>query len=411
MQIGRQSTFHRGRVASVVGAVLAAFALQACQAGPAAASGVVNTRFFGIHAPGLPDAFPRTPRGAVDLTTNGVYWPQLEPSRGVFDFSHLRQVVDQAHAHGAQPLLVLGQTPPWLRARTASVPSMTAWKDYVRHVVRHFKTRLDYQIWPEPNIVENWRGTPGALARLTVAASKIIHHEARHAVVVSPAMVLRMKYQRAFMDKFFAAKVGGRRVGRYVDAVGLDPYPLEKGTPEDSLALLRTARGILRSHRVRAPIWNVEINYGVAGAHAPVGHGWSDRKQASYVVRNDVLDAAAGVRRVYWLGWFPFKEARIQFVKADGTRKTVAAKALGVVRGWLIRQHVHPCARNKKEHLYTCKLVRAGRASWVYWTTRSKAVVRAPEGSRKIESMTGKVSGTHSGKRIAVTSAPVWVHH
>lgn len=409
MRALRSGATSRRIVMTIVAACLGAITLQACQPGSAAASGV-STRFFGIHAPGLSEAFPSTPRGAVDLTTNGVYWPQLEPANDQWSWTELDSLVDNAHAHGAQPLLVLGKTPDWNRASAAAAPSMTAWEDYVRHVVKRYGTRVDYQIWPESNIVENWSGSPRALARLTIAASKIIHRVAKRALVVSPAMVLRMWYQRQFMDKFFAAMVDGRRVGRYVDAIALDLYPVQSGTPEDTLAMLKTAREVLRSHRVSAPIWNVEINYGVAGGHAHVSQNWSNRKQASYVVRNDMLDASAGVRRVYWLGWFHFTEGKIQLVKDDGTTATLAAKALGVVRSWLIHQHVRGC-RLGKAHLYTCKLVKAGRASWVYWTTKGKTVVRAPEGSRKVETMTGDVVGTHSGKRRTVTSAPVWFHH
>jgi polysaccharide biosynthesis protein PslG len=401
------------RLVSTAAALAVALTVQACV--PASASGGIDSRFFGMHVRDLETSFPTALDGrvgAVDLTTNGVYWPSLEPSDNAWDFTRLDALVAQARQHGAKPLLVLGQTPSWLGSTPASPPDMTAWQDYVREVATQYGTTIDYEIWPEGNIKENWSGTPKQLAARVIAAARIIHQVTDgKAVVVSPAMVLRMQYQRAFMDKFFGAKVGGKRVGGFVDAIGLDPYPLVDGTPEDSITLIKQARAILHSHRVSAPLWNVEINYGVAGSHTGVNQGWSNRKQASYVVRNDVLDAAAGMKRVYWLGWFPFKEAQIQFVQSDGTTPTVAATALGVVRGWLVHQHARPCARDKKKHLYTCKLVRAGRASWVYWTTKGKTAVRAPKGSRHVATMLGDVSRTHAGKRIRVTSAPIRVYH
>jgi len=387
---------------------------QAC--GPASASGAINSRFFGMHAPSMPSAFPQATVGAVNLTTNGVYWPSLETSPGAFDFSHLDAVVKAAADHGAKPLLILGQTPQFHSSRpnaahvVATVPKMAAWRHYVAAVAGRYKARIDYEIWPEPGIKENWAGTKRQLAQLVAAAANIIHTKARSAVVVGPAMVLRMRYQQKFMDAFYGVRVGGKAVGRYVDAVGIDPYPEPKGTPEDSLTLIKKARSILRHRHVRAPLWNVEVNYGVAGSHASVG-AWSNRKQQSYLVRNYLLNAGAGVKRVYWLGWFRFSEAAIQLVKPDGVTPTPAAASLRVVTSWLLRQHAGPCTRNAKTHVWSCKLVRKSRASWVYWTTRGKAVVRAPKGSRHVATMTGAVSGTRAGKKLTVTSAPMRVYH
>jgi polysaccharide biosynthesis protein PslG len=251
----------RGTVMACVMAL--AMAVQAC--GPAAASTKATSTYFGMHAPDLGTAFPSVPAGAVNLTTNAVYWPQLETSRGHYDFTHLNAVVQQARAHGAKPLLVLGQTPRFASTKPhaanvlATVPKMAPWRAYVARVAARYGSTIDYEIWPEPNISQNWAGSPQQLASLVVAASKIIHQKARHAVVVGPGMVLRMKYQRTFFDHFYAAKVGGVRVGHYVNAVGIDAYPLQNGTPEDSAALIRTAHKILASHRVKAPLWNVEI--------------------------------------------------------------------------------------------------------------------------------------------------------
>jgi polysaccharide biosynthesis protein PslG len=394
--------------------------VQACgSTSPASATSRVNNRFFGMHVPTLGSGYPASlgrTVGAIDLTTNGVYWPDLETSSGVWSWDRLDGLVNSAHANGAQPMIVLGMTPSFHSTRPgaahvgATVPVMAAWKTYVRTVATRYGTRADYEIWPEPGITSNWKGSPKQLAALVAAAAKIIHGVSRKAVVVSPAMVLRMRYQRAFMDRFFASKVGGKRVGTFVDAVGLDPYPVKKGTPEDSMALLAKARKILRSHRVSAPVWNVEINYGVVGGGQTIRHHSSGTRQASYVVRTYVLNAAAGVRRVYWLGWGTFKTLDVALAASNGT-PTKAGRALKVVASWLNGQKAGACAHNKKQHLYACKQVKSGRASWVYWTTKGKTVVRAPKGSRHVATMTGAVSKTRAHKKLTITSAPIRVYH
>jgi hypothetical protein len=396
------------------GVLALALAVQAC--GPASASTKATARYFGMHAPNLATDLPRAKVGAVNLTTNHVYWPDLQPTARRFDFTQLDTLVRQARARGAKPLLVLGQTPSFASPKPhaanvlATVPKMALWKRYVARVAGRYKSTIDYEIWPEPNIVQNWAGSPHQLAQLVVAASKIIHQKARHAVVVGPGMVLRMKYQRTFFDHFYAAKVGGVRVGHYVNAVGIDAYPLQNGTPEDSAALIRTAHKILASHHVKAPLWNVEMSYGVAGGHAAV-HPLPAAKQASYVVRTFLLDAANGVKRVYWLGWARIAELGVQLVQPDGTTPTSAGKAYAIVRSWMLGQTVRSCSRNSKTHVWTCAMVKSGHASWVYWIPSGKAHVRARTGARTVETMTGATSPTRAGRTLTVTQAPIWVHH
>ena len=55
------------------------------------------------------------------------------------------------------------------------MPNISAWKAYVSQVAKRYGSRLDYQIWPEPNIIQNWQGTTRQMAQLTVVASKAIH--------------------------------------------------------------------------------------------------------------------------------------------------------------------------------------------------------------------------------------------
>jgi len=403
-----------GREVLAVAALVLTLVMQA--SGPAVASTQVTSKYFGMHVPAADTAWPSAKVGAVNLTTNNVYWPQLETSRGHFAWGHLNALVKKAHAHGAQPLLILGQTPKFHSTKpssavvTGTVPAMAPWRAYVSRVAARYKSRIDYQIWPEANAASNWRGTPAQLAKLVVAAAKIIHAKAPKAVVLSPAMVLRKAYQRHAMNRFFASKVNGVRVGHYVDAVAVDAYPLQHGTPEDSAALLRTAHHILAVNKVRAPLWNVEVNYGVAGGHAPVAT-FGAAKQASYVMRTYLLNAANGVKRVYWLGWAHIDEVAIQMVQADGVTRTAAGNAFATARTWMAGQRVAGCTRAKATHVFTCKLVRAGHASWVYWTTAGTAKVRVPQGARHLQRMGASPTATTAGKRISVTTSPVRVYH
>ena len=379
----------------------------------------VSPRFFGMHVPALAREFPDAPVGAVDLTTNGVYWPTLEPSAGVWDFSRLDATLAQARAHGVRPLVVLGGTPAFHSTTTQSpswpsVPSMSAWKAFVTAVTTHVAAThtgvVDYQIWPEPNVPNNFTGTPQQMADLVAAAARIIRSASPDATVVAPAMVLRFRGERRFMNQFFAAKVHGTPVGDLVDAVGVDPYPLEGGTPEDALTLVRNAQRSLARAGVTAPVWTLEINYGVPAGGVTPAAPMPARTQAAYVVRTYVTSAAAGVRRVYWLGWFGYYSLGVQMVGSDGVTPTAAGRAFALVHDWLVGHRARGCTLEPTSGVYTCTFVKAGRVSHVYWTAHGAARVHVPAGARRVERTTGAVSRVRPGDRLRVTGAPVLVH-
>ena len=56
-------------------------------------------------------------------------------------------------------------------------------------------------------------------------------------------------------------------------------------------------------------------------------------------------------------------------------------------------------------------MVKAGHASWVYWTTSGTAKVAAPKGSRHLQHLLQSPKAAHAGQRIAVTTSPVRVYH
>jgi hypothetical protein len=380
----------------------------------------VGPTFFGMHAPLLGQSFPNAPVGSVDLMTGGVYWPDLETSPGVFTFTKLDSEMAMAREHRTPPLLVLGQTPSFHIAAgaephgVASVPDMDAWKAYVTAVVQHLTTEfpgpVDYQLLTEPNVRNNFTGSPQQAADLVAAGAEIIHLNAPGATVVAPAMVLRLASERDFMHDFFASKVAGAPIGDSIDVVGVDPYPLQDGQPENTLRLITRAQRMLASEGVNAPMWNLEINYfvpvgGVTPAAPP-----TDRVSSSYVIRTFVLSAAANIKRVYWLGWLRYFNLGISMVAPDGVTPTAAGRAFARVHGWLIGQRARGCTYDKANGVYACRFVKDGRSRWVYWVQSGSAAVRAPSGVRRVQSMSGVTSRTRPGTRLRITNAPILVY-
>ena len=84
-------------------------------------------------------------------------------------------------------------------------------------------------------------------------------------------------------------------------------YSGRMGNPEDSIKLLAKAKQNLAAGLVPAtkPIWNTEINYGMqsgslGGTKAAT---ITAERQAAYVIRTYLLNAARGIKRVYWYSY------------------------------------------------------------------------------------------------------------
>jgi hypothetical protein len=403
------------RLLAVVIAVGVGLAL--LPAAPAsAASQRIGSTFFGMHDFN-PVTWPAAPVGTARLWDSGVNWRNIEKTNGVFDFGRLDQQVAAARAHGASVLLVLGQTPrfhstqPGKRGSyglgAASMPRKAAWKKYVTTVVRRYKGRgVDYQVWNEANVVGYWRGTPAQMAKLTQWTSRIVNANDSRAKVVAPAFASRLSSQRTWLSAFYAQRTGGKKVAAYVDVVSLNLYPVASGTPEASMTLLAADRTLLRQAGVRKPIWNTEINYGLLGGGT--AKRIAPTKQAAYVGRTFLLNAANNVKRVYWYSWDLQHLANTALTQENDTSLTKAGKAYKVVRSWLNGARTKGCVRDGRG-TYTCTLAYSGGVRRVYWNPSRKVTIRAVKSARATMGLSGFERPASSGVQIGVGRSPVMV--
>lgn len=374
----------------------------------------VTPDFFGLHAFHWQAPFtPSVEVGSANFTTSMTYWKDIDKRRGRFDFTRLDQQVEGAEAVGAQPMMALGRTPKFYSARPRAedfdtyAPPMKKWRAWVAKVVGRFEARLDYQIWPEPNIIQNWKGTPAQLASLTAAAAKIIGNVAPAATVVGPAMTLRLKTQRTAMLKYYKQSVDGRRVHRYLDAIAIDTFPHLTGTPEDAYRLALQAKRLLARAGVRGvPFWNNEINYGVAGGGNPTGTTYPVKLQQSFVVRSYLLGAAAQMARTYWLGWFSTETMGVQMADAEGNQLP-PGRSYGVVRGWMLGSSFQGCT-TLSSGVWTCTMVSGNEVRRVYWRPTGSAMVTLPSTRTRLETQDGAVVVAPPSS-VRVDHAPVMV--
>jgi hypothetical protein len=375
---------------------------------------VIRPSFWGMHASDWTSS-PTVPVGSANFTTAGTYWPDVETRRGRYDWTRLDQQVAAAEGVGARPMILLGQTPRFHSTRPGSadyadyMPDVKAWRTYVAKVAQRYGARLDYQIWPEPNIEQNWKGSPRQMAKLTVVAATAIQAAAgKQAKVVSPAVALRLPDQRTWTVNYFKQSIGGTRVDRYLDAIAIDPFPEQKGTPEDSFSIMRSIRRQLARIGVRKPFWNNEINYGVAGGGATTRTIYSGDKQQSYVIRTYVLSAAARMQRTYWLGWFRSPELAVNMADSKG-RALPPGRSYEAVRSWLNTTNLRGCAK-KSSGLWVCTATK-GRSEVrrIYWNPSGRTAITTPRSTLRVENQEGGVSRRAGSRSIFVDYRPIMV--
>jgi hypothetical protein len=381
----------------------------------------ITSRFFGAsdHAPDGSKAagFPRGPVGSLRLWDTQVSWRELETRPGVFRFAYLDSLVATAHEHGAKPLLVLGQTPRFYSSKPGVVgaygggaptmPYLGAWKRYIATVAQRYGSAIDYQVWNEPNVIGYWRGTPAQMATLTRTARGVLNKWAPNSTLVAPSFPVRLPAQRSWVANFYALKTDGRNVASYVDVISLNLYPPAVGQPEMSMSLLQEMRHILAARGVHKPIWNTEINYGLIGNGSNAGH-ISARRQAANVTRTFVLNAANGVRRVYWYAWDLHGIGNTALTARNNATLTQAGVAYRVVASWLVGGRVAGCSVGGSG-LYTCTVLSPDGVKRIYWDPSGASAVRTVGSSTYSEGLLGARRTLHGGELLTVGYAPVLV--
>jgi hypothetical protein len=428
----RLSPRQGSRRAGIVCALVATLALVACM--PASASNVrVRHSLFGMHDGTLTSSsYAQIHEGAVRLWDVGVQWRDIEVSPGVYNWTRLDQLVTAAQAHHAEVTMVVAMTPsfPGVKGYASSPtnpPSdITKYKNFVRALMKRYKSFdgkrgiAAYQVWNEANIKTFWTGTPGKLAQLTQGMAQMRNKYDPKAQVIAPAMVTRLKFELDALATYYRQRVGGTPVWRFVDAVGLSLYPQASygrraGVPEDSMGLLRAVKKRLHREGVQGskPIWNTEVNYGLgSGAPAKI----SDGRQAANVMRTYLLNAAAGVKRVFWYryDWTSPIGNTVLTQPADAGQVTPAGKAFLLAQQWMHgtlmgTKRSAPCAKDK-HGTYTCVVKDGTGKRYIYWNPFHGAKVRLPKGVHRLQ---GVLGGHHrvTGPRLKVNYKPVMVRH
>jgi hypothetical protein len=431
MRLARRT---RHALRTVLAAVVAgAMAVALTPASPAAAASVkIDKRLFGIHDTD-PASWPLLSAGSLRLWDAGVTWADLEPRAGEWHWDRLDAIVTAAQKRGVEITLVLGQTPDWADDPNSAgaglqyMPRMDAWKDYVWAVVNRYENWngrpgiAAYQVWNEANIVNYWAqnadNSPLGMARLTDLTYGVVKSIDKHLLVVGPAFATRLGWQRKYVQFFYNARVNGVPVWRRMDAISLNLYPLSTGTPETSMQMLRATRASLALAQVSPskPIWNTEINYGLATGGSGSSSTISSQKQAAYVLRTFLLNAASGVKRVDWYVWDRPSIGNTKLSFASTGNPTLAGKAFNLAQAWMLggtlvgsSRTAMPCAKDR-HGTYTCVIAYSRGVRRVYWNPTKKVKVTTAKSATYRVGVYGVRTTIKGGSRQSVDYRPIMV--
>jgi len=378
----------------------------------------VPASLVGMHVEGAEAGlWPSAPFGALRLWDNGTAWSQIEVEPGVFKWDNLEGILENAESKGmADVLMVLGTTPKWNASEmsptdypqpgAASAPKdLKAWDAWVTEVATRYKGRITaYQIWNEANLKNFWSGTPEQMADLTKRAYDIIKAIDPEALVVSASPSTRLTGP---FEKFFPAYLDALAAKQWpVDVIAIHTYPTADGDPAARGAVIKKVQDYLKAASAPdLPLWDTELNYGLAGPGDLPREEITGAKAAGWVVRTYIDDLRYGVERSYWYIWTqkPYDLLGIQaFPGSDGEQGFFA------LDNWVIGSEFEGCT--EEAGAVVCTFSRDGVPSTVAWAQTGEAPFTAPEGAKLVCDPLANCTELAGGSPITLTEVPVRIY-
>ena len=220
------------------------------------------------------------------------HWATVEPVAGSYVYPDLYQTAYAAYAkEGVQVLPIPGY---WNKfydiGRTPSSPEgIAAYANFANAFVGHFSVP-SVEIYNEPNGFANGKcgKAPECYVPLLKGAFEKIKSDHPNTLVVGPAIAFQ---DNIWLENFY--KDGGLN---YLDVVSIHPYGLQAPPEYIAKNLPQATADIAKYNNGKSkPIWLTELGFSTN----TTGNGISERAQASYLVRAEILSLSNGAQRFY----------------------------------------------------------------------------------------------------------------
>ncbi len=378
----------------------------------------VPATLVGMHIEGAEGgAWAAAPFGALRMWDNGTAWSQIELAKGEFKWSNIDGLIENANSKGMTDIMmVLGTTPEWAAKEinstdypqpgAASAPANLAdWDDWVAAVVdRYADSFSSYQIWNEVNLKNFYNGTPAEMADMTKRAYDIIKAKDPEALVVAPSPSTRLtgpfnKFYSAYLEEL-------SKLGWPVDVFAIHTYPKADGDPVARGVLIKAAQDLLTaSGAPDLPLWDTELNYGLAGPGDLPKQEITGARAAGFVVRTYIDDLRYGIDRSYWYIWSlgSYDLLGVQaFPGSDGEQ------GFFTIDNWVVGASYDGCQESGNSVI--CNFSAAGSSWIVAWAQTGEAPYTTPENSQLVCDPLANCQEAAGGSEITLTEVPVRIY-
>ena len=387
---------------------------------PSIAADAVQPTLVGMHIEGVEaEAWASAPFGALRLWDNGTAWSQIELEKGKYKWDNLEGALNNAEAKGMKDIMmVLGTTPEWAaRDFTDTVyppypgahsapKDFADWDNWVTAVVSRYKGRItSYEIWNEANLADFFSGTPEEIAELTARAYEIIKDIDPAAIVVSASPALRLT--KAF-DKFYPAYLKALAAKDWpIDVLAIHTYPTGEGDPVARGVLIDIVKKVITAAGAPAdmPLWDTELNYGLAGPGPIPKTEITGAKAAGWVVRTYIDDLRYGIARSYWYIW---SLRPIPLLGIQALPGTDAEQGFFALENWVVGSTFDGC--DEAGGAVTCNFSRDGQKSVVAWAQAGEAPYTAPAGTQLVCDPLANCQESAADAQITLTEVPVRIY-
>jgi len=230
-------------------------------------------------------------------------WQRTEKEKGVYDFSWLDSIVDNMRSIGLEPWICLcyGNSlySPWAAehfgavgcAPVKTLEERTAWSNYVKALVSHYKGRVHYyEVWNEPDAEHGWKcGGPNAkeLGEFNIATAKACKEADPTCEVLGFCTCRNNRFN--FLD--YLCETG---VCNYLDGITYHCYKIHDDEFAEAFEVYDDVRNRFNP--------KLKIVQGESGTQSRSdGNGalrkaaWTPLKQAKFLLRHLLVDIGCGV--------------------------------------------------------------------------------------------------------------------
>jgi hypothetical protein len=370
----------------------------------------ISESYFGMHVgfvnPGTP--WPAVPFGTWRLWDANVTWKDLEPSKGVWNFTKLDTFVALAGQHHVEIILPLALTPQWASSIPGELCAYTPgnaapptnnqdWIDYVQALTSRYKGKIAYyEMWNEANSTTMWSGTPVELIALQQAAYSVIK-------ISDPAAQLISANLESTSGLTYMQKLLSLGYANSADIIGYHLY-VSPNQPETIASLAASIFSLLKQYGVSKPVWDTETGW------LPPSKFDTEDQAAGVAVRALLVARSSGIERFLWYEWDNHCCVSLYMTELDNATPTRAALAYANLQKWLVGSTMSSCSPNFMG-VWSCSLQFSnGAPGLILWNPQGTVTVSENLGwtPTVIEDMYGNDSPA-TGNTFTVGEDPVLI--